>query len=345
MTVVSGWYYPAGSSRREPAELHGAGGAVSVRTSGEQREPLLPAARVQVSDRLGNTPRFLTFPSGAKFETDENAAIDALLPNAAVALLHGLESHWRAIALSLVMVVTMVFGVVRYGIPALAEEVAFALPSSVSREIDRGVWTVLDEQFFHPSRLGAEVRERLKVRFQLSATRLAPETPVRIVFRDAEHSIGPNALALPSGTIIFTDQLVELADNDEQLIGIFVHELGHVVRRHGLRRGLQVSGLTLMAVSILGDISAVSSLVGSLPLVLTELGYSRSFEREADAYAIRSLEREGVSHEYFVAILNRLEQGACRETGSTCEAAEWQGYLSTHPLTDQRVAWIRRAVK
>ncbi|SCZ65787.1 M48 family metallopeptidase [Thiohalomonas denitrificans] len=341
MTAVSGWYYPAGSSRREPAKLHGAGGAVSVRVAGEQREPLLPAARVQVSDRLGNTTRFLTFPSGAKFETDDNAAIDALLPNAAVAILHGLESHWRTIALSLVMVAAMVFGVVRYGIPVLAERVAFALPYSINQEIDRGVWAVLDEQFFRPSRLQTETRERLTARFQASASRLAPDTPVRIVFRDAGHSIGPNALALPSGTIVFTDQLVALAETDEELLGIFVHELGHVVGRHGLRRGLQVSALTLVAVSVLGDLSAVSSLVGSLPLVLTELGYSRTFEREADAYAIRSLEREDVSREHFAAILNRLEQQTCPETNSTCEAAEWQGYLSTHPLTDQRVARIR----
>lgn len=345
MTSVSGWLYQPGESRRQAASLHTVGDALSLRVEGREVVPLTPRDRVRVSDRLGDTPRFLAFPDGSKFETDDNATIDALMPDPVVGLIHRLETHWRGIAAALLVVVAVIFATVRFGIPLLAEQIAFTLPQSVNDELGAGVLAALDRELFQPTTLDAATRARLTQQFGALAAAVAPDQPIEVVFRDAADTLGPNALALPSGTVVFTDQLVTLAEDERQVVAVFAHELGHLVRRHGLRQGIQASTLTLLMVSVFGDVSSVSSLTGSLPLMLTQLGYSRAFEREADAFAVAALERQGIEPEHFAAILERLEQAVrCGDKGPDCEPeqqGELVGYLSTHPATAERVRRIR----
>ena len=140
--------------------------------------------------------------------------------------------------------------------------------------------------------------------------------------------------------MIFTDQLVTLAERDEELLGVLAHEIGHIERRHGLRQVLQGSALGLLAMTVTGDLSSVSSLVASIPLILTQLGYSRDFEHEADRFAADLLASHGIDAAHLGALLLRLES-AMRD----CPAAErcadpdggWSSYLSTHPPTAERL--------
>ena len=68
-----------------------------------------------------------------------------------------------------------------------------------------------------------------------------------LLFRDGG-KFGANAFALPSGKIIVTDQLASLL-NDEQIVGVLAHELGHVVYRHGMRaNGTPIAGPGVSAV-------------------------------------------------------------------------------------------------
>ena len=52
------------------------------RPSGEQRYPL---TEIKIEPRVGNTPRFIYFNDGASLETEDNDAVDGLVP----ALPHG----------------------------------------------------------------------------------------------------------------------------------------------------------------------------------------------------------------------------------------------------------------
>lgn len=101
------------------------------------------------------------------------------------------------------------------------------------------------------------------------------------MFRNAEE-VGPNAFALPSGTIVMLDQLVELADDDKEVLGVLAHELGHVERRHSARMMLQTSISGLALTWWLGD---VSTLLAAAPGVMLGAKYSRDMETEADEYA------------------------------------------------------------
>lgn len=335
---ILGTYY-AGSSRPTPASLLAEDGVVQV-LDGEQ--PLVgpvPLDTVAISSRLGNTPRILRFADGGSFETADNAAVDCLLSGRGrrYGLVHRLESSLRYVLLGVLITVLFVWGGVRYGIPALAEGVAFALPESVSRQVGQGVLELLDQQILFPSELAEAEQARLREHFAPLLQREG--APIHLEFRKAAEQIGANAFALPSGTVVFTDQLVTLAGHDEELLAVLAHEIGHVERRHGLRQALQGSALGLLVMTVTGDLSSVSSLVAAIPVLLTQLGYSRDFEHEADRFAAELAAEQDIDARRLGEILARLEQAAhsCKPDEPCTQAADgWSRYLSTHPPTEER---------
>lgn len=340
--AVAGVFFSGSGSRRLPATLTLAEGAFTVQGDAGVLAGPLPQAQVTVSSRLGRTPRFLRFPDGGCFETADNDAIDRLLTPLRPAhdLAHRLESRLRYVALGLLVTVAVVWGGVRYGIPALAQTVAYALPPAVDRQIGDGALELLDAQLLGPSTLDAAEQARLQAVFApLLAPVSTPARPVTVVFRAGRHGLGANALALPSGTIVFTDQLVRLAVRDEELLAVLAHEIGHVEGRHALRQVLQASALGLVVTAVTGDVSSVSSLVTAIPVLLTQLGYSRSFEFEADRYAVRTLATQGIPAAHFGAMLSRLDRDPDCKPEADCAASEsgWQDYLSTHPATEERL--------
>ena len=141
--------------------------------------------------------------------------------------------------------------------------------------------------------------------------------------------IGANALALPSGTIIVTDDLVTLARDDREIFGVLAHEAGHVDHRHGLRNILQNSIVGLVVAWFIGD---VSSIAAAAPTALLEASYSRELEREADMYAVEVLRTNGIPVRHFAEILRRLDV----DSGGS-EISRAFDYLSSHPATSERL--------
>ena len=99
----------------------------------------------------------------------------------------------------------------------------------------------------------------------------APGVDVRVEFRAGE----VNAFALPGGIIVVFDELVELAGDDERVLGVLGHELGHVVHRHSTRQLIQALGIAALAGVVWGDFSSVAS---NVPLILGVMRYGRAFE-------------------------------------------------------------------
>lgn len=330
---LEGRFFDGASSRSHRASVLVENGC--ARVEGEAGDELLPSValeRVAFSSRIGNTPRFLRFPGGASFETPDNDAVDRLAAQRSPAsgLVHRLESKLRYVVVGLVVSVAFVWGSVQWGVPALARIAAFSLPAAVDDHIERMVLEILDRRLFEPSRLPEQEQARLLAAFAPLVDEAARHQPVRVLFRDAADPVGANALALPAGSIIFTDQLVHLAQHDEELMGVLAHEIGHIRQRHALRSSIQASFMGLIATLVVGDISSVSSAIAALPVMLTELGYSRTFEREADQHAVEMLRRQGIDPQRFADILQRLD----------APKDEKGGYLSTHPPTPERVKLI-----
>ncbi|WP_156491994.1 M48 family metallopeptidase, partial [Oleiphilus sp. HI0123] len=205
------------------------------------------------------------------------------------------------------------------------------------------------------SELAEEERDSLRQAFNRIADELTKIEgleliPMKIEFRKSE-SIGANAFALPSGTIIFTDEMVKLAENQEQLETIMLHEIGHIAHRHSLRRLIQQSSLALFIVIVTGDISTTSQAILALPGVLLQAGYSQKMELEADDFALKHLQEFGLHPEDFITLMENLEsqekdQGANEpeeNIGSVepKQESEIQGYFSSHPSTSERLERFR----
>ncbi|KTT37910.1 peptidase M48 Ste24p [Pseudomonas oryzihabitans] len=343
MPELTGWFFDGGTSRRVPAHLEVDADQWSVNAEdGQVLAGPCPVAVIKLSSRLGNTPRFLDFPGAGRFETAHNDAIDTLLRGTEGhrGLVHRLESSWRFVILALVLAVIFTGGGIRYGIPALAKTLAFRLPASVGTHLGDGTLALLDQGALKPSTLSPARQQALRSRFLAFAQATDPNLHVDIQFRDAARSVGANALALPSGTLIFTDQLVKLAEHDDELLAVLAHELGHLARRHALRHVLQSSSLGLVIMVVTGDVSSVSASVSAIPIVLTELGYSRAFEYEADRYAAQALAAQGIPASRLTTLLERLERANGCKSSEECPDASpdgrWASYLSTHPSTAER---------
>ena len=146
---------------------------------------------------------------------------------------------------------------------------------------------------------------------------------------------GANAFALPSGIIVVTDELVELAQDDDEILAVMAHELGHVHHRHIMRTIIQNSATALIIAILIGDLSSIAGLSATIPTVLMEAHYSREFELEADSFAVHRLSEMGKNPAALGRILQRLTEDHESDEGSTL----WR-YLSTHPATQERVKAI-----
>jgi predicted Zn-dependent protease len=125
--------------------------------------------------------------------------------------------------------------------------------------------------------------------------------------------------------------MVALAAADEELLAVLAHEAGHVAYRHGIQRVIQDSLLAFAVTAVTGDATGTSQLFLGLPVMLTEMAYSRDFEREADRYALDTLVAHGIPARHFAELMRRLRPPAAGGD------RRWSNYLSTHPDTSERL--------
>jgi Zn-dependent protease with chaperone function len=306
-----------------------------VRVQGEGVDLDLPLGAVEIESPLGRTPRIVRFPGAAFCEVADHATFARLTAEAGVvdSPVDRWERSWRWVLAACVAFVLIVIVAYRYGIPVAAGVIAERLPEPAVATLSRQVLDLLDRSVFDPSELPLERQAALRAEFdRLALPGRARGQEYTLEFRLAK-TLGANALALPSGRLVMTDALVALAKDDRELLAVAAHEAGHVDRRHGLRLALQSSITGLLVTWYVGDIS---SLAAGAPSALLEANYSRGFERDADTYAAETLARNGIPLSHFADILERMDashKGAGQ--GALVD------YLSSHPATADRIAWLR----
>jgi len=296
-----------------------------------------PRFDMEISPRLANTQRFLHFPGGGKFETADNTSVDRIESKFAkpswLKIVYRLESRWHYVLPALALLLLILWGAISYGIPWIAKTIAYRLPPAMLSFASDQTLDILDRSIFDPTELDDKTRKELKEHFQ-PVTAAHADYGLEIIFRKGG-KIGPNAFALPSGTIVFTDEMIQISENDDELSAVLIHEIGHIVHRHGMRTLIQDSILGFVLLAITGDVSGSSELFLGLPVLLTELAYSRQFEREADAYALTYMRANNLSPAPFASLMRRIENQTPAPSGRASK--KWINYLSTHPLTDERL--------
>lgn len=333
MTSVDAAYYDGRSSTRRGVRIRFLEDGV-INIHGEDVELQLNYADVRVSPRLGNTPRYLYLPDGARCEVADNDAVDAVVDrlggHGSSRFLHFLESHYITAIAALILSVVIVYAAIEFGIPELSRHVASSLPPSVETSLGREGLEALDRRIFSPSKLDETTKIRVRRLFDSLAHTGQAAIDLKLELRSSER-IGANAFALPAGYVVITDDLIELAESDEELLAVIAHEIGHVQNRHILRQILQNSLTALLVAGLFGDLTSIAGLSATLPTFLVQQKYSRQFELEADQYAAAVLRARNVPLKHLVNILKRLTKGDARARRGIVD------YLSSHPATDERI--------
>lgn len=276
----------------------------------------------------------LRLPTGELIETGDCDAVASLWPpkdfisRAAFAI----ESRWWAVLAGLALTAVTVWLIVAYALPLAAKPVASRISPRVEAFMGKQTLAALDRTVFSPSTLSddeAQKRRHAFAAFVEGEDALA----YRLEFR---HAGTPNALALPGGIIVVTDEMVQATANDAEFLAVVAHEMGHVQGRHAMRLVLQSSGLAVLMTALAGDAVGTTVLAAAVPAILLRTRYSRQFESEADDYAFAMLKRHGQSPQAFADLLRRLSLGQ----HESADAHSLRQYLSTHPATEER---IRRA--
>lgn len=347
---ASAWYYSALSSKRLAVRLTLVGRTLQI--EGLDAPLSFPLCDIRIGDRLANTPRSIEFPDASRCESVDNDIIDSWLTErgsqSGYRLIHKLESRMGYALVALVLTVAAVWAGITFGAPALAKIAAEKLPPSVEEALGGQVLQTLDKAFFSPSKLDADKQKEITATFDRINQSLQREKPLQLEFRQGG-GLGANALALPSGIVVVTDELVELAQNQEELFAVLAHEAGHVVHHHSLRGWLQDSMTALIVAGIASDASSLSVLAAGLPTALVNAKHSREFETEADDFAYQKMQQQKIPLRNFANILSRLEQSATgkndkkddtkpsKKTDNNQSDSDVLDFMSSHPATAERI--------
>jgi predicted Zn-dependent protease len=332
---LQGQYYDGRQPIGSPATLIFAGREAAL--IGGRIAQRFRARELRVSPRVGRADRFIGLPGGGQLQCADDPLLDRLPQEIrSEGLVAWLEQRLAVAIAGVAIVVSLLAAGYLYGLPAAAERIAAQVPIETEAALGEHVLTWLDSNhWFGPTRLEKDLQEGIRGGFADLHSALPLASRYRLEFRDAK-LIGPNAFALPGGTIVITDEMVRVAKSREEILAVLAHEIGHVELRHTLRHLLQDSAVAAVAAAITSDAASLSVAVAGAPALLAQAKYSREFETEADEFAFRLLKQRGLSPEAFATLMERLAK-----EHSAAERAF--GFIATHPVTAERVNRARAA--
>lgn len=356
--VLAVSYFDGTHSRAHAVTLQLDGGQLHITGEGIQR--VVALGDVQWPERTRHGMRAAHFKGGGAVQSADAAAWDAWSRSQGRhdSLVVRMQQSWRWVAASLVALVMMGVVVQQWGLPVASRALVAATPLSVDKSLGEATLAVIDDRLMRPSKLPVEEQARLRAALAqaLGAMPSGSVPAWQLVFRKSR--IGPNAFALPGGTLVMTDELVELVGRDEQVItAVLAHEMGHVRHRHGVRMLVQATVLSGLASVVFGDFS---TLLAGVPVLLGQASYSREAEREADAEAVRLLKAAGISPMVMVTLFEKLDKNrnlrqpeadkgkpAQDKPGSDDPSATQDSWLgiafASHPGDADRIRYFRQA--
>jgi Zn-dependent protease with chaperone function len=326
VTHFSGDLFDGVTARAHPVEA--TQGDNQLRITGDGIALVVSLDDVQVAPPVGSARGVVHLSAGRELHSADLAALarlaQALPTRSPERWARKLESRLAYALVALLVSVVVVFAGLRWGVPAAAQFAARTLPVGLDAHIGKQSLALMEKISLKPSTLPAARQQAIT---QALATYCQGQTcpPHRLLFRNSP-LFGANAMALPGGTVVVTDDLIELSQHDEEVLAVLAHELGHVQHRHSMRLALQSIGAGVILVAVTGDIGSISDLAAGLPSLLLQTGYSRDMEREADAYALVWLKTACIPPRRFADLLGRIDK-------STADA----NLLDSHPGTRERI--------
>jgi Zn-dependent protease with chaperone function len=323
-------YFDGRSTRVHAVNLSTDGADLVV--AGEGVDIRIPLADIKIDERLGRAPRRLRFNGGAFCEVRDLNALDALLSSIGHRdrWVDRLQRHVQFVLFSCVACALLALAAYRWVLPWAAAQGANRLPAAVVNALSQQTLNLLDGAILKPTKIAAERQEALLGKFRALRLPRGGNPDSLLLFR-ASPQLGANAFTLPNGNIILLDDLVALLGDDQQIMAVLAHELGHVRGRDSLQLLLRSSAVGAFWTFYVGDIS---SLLAAAPAAVVQAKYSQDLEQQADDYAAALLLHNGMSPALLAAALEKLAKSK--------SGAGAGGYLSSHPSTDERMSHLRQ---
>lgn len=351
--VLAADHFDGVSARARRVQLQIAGRTLLVEGDGVSLQ--LPLAQVQWPERTRHGARVAHFSNGGSVQALDAGAWDAWLRNAGVgeSAVVKAQQSWRGTLVAALLLLVLAAAGFQWGVPWLTRGVLAALPAAADRAIGDAVLNSFDGVLLLPSSVPAARQQALRDALAKAVARDPHPAPHELRFHtspklgtaaDAQTRLGANAFALPGGTVVVTDEMLQLLQGrDDVLIGVLGHELGHVRRRHGMRMLIQASLIGVAGSIAWGDFSSV---LAAAPALLGQSAYSRDFEREADDDAVVFLRANGLSPAVMLELFERL--GGKRAPNQSEPPAQRQGFdlgiaLASHPADAERMQRFRDA--
>ena len=343
-------YFDGVTAKARAVTLRLVGGELILAGQGFERS--VGATDVQWPERTRHGLRVAHFASGGSVQCADAAAWDAwrLHSGQRDSWVVKAQQSWRSVLLIVLLLALLGVAVYQWGLPWVARAVVAVTPQSVDESLGRASLSAIDDRLMQPSKLPLDEQARLRAAFaQALAAQPPGSVPAwQLVFRKSR--IGPNAFALPGGTMVMTDEMVALVGTDDKVItAVLAHELGHVRHRHGLRMLVQATVLAAVTSVVLGDFS---TLLAGVPLLLGQASYSRDAEKEADAEAVRILKAAGISPGVMLTLFEKLaaENKPAASDGkdfaNATAQSSWLGIaFASHPSDADRITYFKQAAR
>jgi len=333
MQPIPGIYYLAASSQSCAAVLHYTAENLSILDA--DGSVLWQGSEFSTGADLPGLPLEVRFADGSYFLPDDHKT--RLNQRQIAGLATRLEQHKTIIVLSVLLVPVLLWWIVMVGIPKLAVAIVPWVPTAAISEVDQQTLLMLDKTWLNPSKLPADTQQYWREQWlqALASLPKRQQQPIEIQFRQAKQ-LGPNAFALPAGTLVFTDELIDLLkDKPDALLAIFLHEVGHVKHQHGMTMLVQSTASSLVFAMLFTDLEGITEVLLGTGGSLLQASFSRQMESQADDFATDQLKALGKSSQAFVEAMQAITAAS---GGKTAEELEhWMQYLSSHPSSVERI--------
>jgi len=149
-----------------------------------------------------------------------------------------------------------------------------------------------------------------------------------------------NANATPDGSIRVYSGLMDMM-NDQELLGVLGHEIGHVKLGHSMNRirTAYLASAGRKAASSSGGVAGAlsSSELGALSEALVKSQFSQSQETESDEYGLAFLKKHHYDPKAMESALRKLATLGSKKGGL-------EGMLSTHPDPGKRAEHVHELI-
>ena len=335
---IDGDFFNPGSSKAETASILINNKAVSVFKGDECLYHLLKVKSVQ-----DNKSIFLE--NGSLFVTKEELnAIDlkSLIPKTELILKNLDKFRLKSVVIILLTIIVLVISY-RFLFISFSSTLVYFFPYKWEQKIGEATYRTLSSTILEKSEIKekriTEIKDKSQKIFKHSGLYKNPE----IKFNKS-NILGPNALALPGGPIIITDDLVELLKDDDLILSVIAHEIAHIKERHSLQQIVEIAGLSSIAWMIFGLDERILEEIVFIGINIWGLKKSRDLEKDADLMALKLLEKTGMSKKSFIQAIEKLSKYYCLKTKiekSICMDEIKSGWFSTHPTGAERLKYLR----